>query len=99
MTRIIITTMLSATIRISMTRITATSSTTRFRASSHLAGQIERPNLKLLSRGEDRSSLKYIINVLLLDFEYFIEKNFDLSTKVEPPIFMHLREWGSCNEL
>ena len=51
-------------------------------ASSHLAGQAERPNPTLLSRGEDRSALKYIINVLLLDFEYFIEKNFGLSIRV-----------------
>ena len=42
-------------------------------SSSHLA-QTERPNPKLLSRGGDRSSLKYIISVLLSDFEYFIEK-------------------------
>ena len=26
------------------------------------------------SRGEGRSPLKYIISILLLDFEYFIEK-------------------------
>ena len=58
-----------------------------FRASSHLAGRTERPNPKLLSRGEDRSSLKYIINVLLLDSEYFIEKKFDLSTRVWVSIF------------
>ena len=40
------------------------------RASLHMAGQIERPNPKLLSRGEDKSS------------EYFIEKKFGLSTRV-----------------
>ena len=51
-------------------------------ASSHLAGRTEGPNPKLLSRGEDRSSLKYIINVLLSDSEYFIEKKFDLLTRV-----------------
>ena len=50
--------------------------------SSHLASQVERPNPKLLSRGEDRSPLKYIISVLLLDSEYFIEKRFGLSTRV-----------------
>ena len=44
-------------------------------ASTHLASQVERPNPKLLSRGEDRSPLKYIINVLLSNYEYFIEKN------------------------
>ena len=56
--------------------------TTSIRASSHLAGQAERPNSKLLSKGEDRSPLKYIISVLLSDFEYFIEKKFGLSTRV-----------------
>ena len=53
-----------------------------FRASSDLAGQAERSNPKLFSRGEDRSPLKYIVSVLLLDSEYFIEKKFDLSTRV-----------------
>ena len=52
------------------------------RASSHLVSQAERPNSKLLSKGEDRSSLKYIISVLLLDSKYFIEKKFGLSTRV-----------------
>ena len=51
------------------------------RASSDLAGQAERPNPKL-SKGEDRSPLKYIISVLLSDFEYFIEKRFGLLTRV-----------------
>ena len=54
----------------------------RVTTSSHLASRTERPNPKLLSRGEDRSSLKYIINVLLSDSEYFIDKKFDLSTRV-----------------
>ena len=49
-------------------------------AFSHLAGQT--PNPKLLSRGEDRSSLKYIISVLLSDSEYFIENKFGLLTRV-----------------
>ena len=40
------------------------------------------PNPKLLSRGEDRSPLKYIISVLLSDSKYFIEKKFGLSTRV-----------------
>ena len=57
------------------------------RASSHLASRIERPNPKLLSRGEDKSSLKYIINVFLSNFEYFIEKKFDLSTRVWVSVF------------
>ena len=48
------------------------------RASSHLAGQAERSIPKLLSRGEDRSPLKYIISVFLSDSEYFIEKKFGL---------------------
>ena len=51
-------------------------------AFSHLVSQAKRPNSKFISRGEDRSPLKYIINVLLLDFEYFIEKKFGLSTRV-----------------
>ena len=51
-------------------------------AFSHLATQIERANPKLLSRGEDRSSLKYITKVFLSDFEYFIEKKFGLLTRV-----------------
>ena len=52
------------------------------RASTHLASHIERSNSKLLSRGKDRSSLKYIINVLLSNFEYSIRKKFGLLTKV-----------------
>ena len=52
------------------------------RASAHLAGQSERSNPKLLSRGEDRSPLKYIISVFLLDSEYFIKKKFGLLTTV-----------------
>ena len=52
------------------------------KASSDLAGQAERPNPKLLSKGEDRSPLKYIISVLLSNFKYFIEKKFGLSNKV-----------------
>ena len=56
-------------------------------AFSHLAGPTERPNPKLLSRCEDRSSLKYIISVLLSDSQYFIEKTFDLSTRVWVSIF------------
>ena len=56
-------------------------------AYSHLAGRIERPNPKLLSRGEDRSSLKYIITVFLSDSKYFIEKMFGLSTRVWVPVF------------
>ena len=44
--------------------------------------QAKRPNPKLLSKGEDRSPLKYIINVLLSDFEYFIEKKFGLLIRV-----------------
>ena len=57
------------------------------RASAYLVGQNERPNPKLLSRGEDKGSLKYIISVLLSDFEYFIEKKFDLSTRVWVSVF------------
>ena len=47
-----------------------------------MASQVERPNSKLLSRGEERSPLKYIISVLLSDSEYFIEKKFGLLTRV-----------------
>ena len=53
-----------------------------FRASLHFAGQAKRPNPKLLSRGEDRSPLKYIISVILSDSKYFIEKRFCLLTRV-----------------
>ena len=53
-----------------------------YRASTHLAGQTERLNPKLLSRGEDKSPLKYIISVFLSDFEYFIKKKFGLLTRV-----------------
>ena len=56
--------------------------TLELRASSDLAGQAERPNPKRLSKGEDRSPLKYIISVLLSNSEYFIEKKFGLSTRV-----------------
>ena len=42
--------------------------------SLHYAGQVERL-FKLVTR-EGRSSLKYIMSVLLLDFVYFIEKSF-----------------------
>ena len=52
------------------------------RAPAYLAGQTERSKLKLLSRGEERSPLKYIINVLLSDFEYFIKKKVGLSTRI-----------------
>ena len=47
-----------------------------------MAGQVERQNPKLLSRGEDGSPLKYIISVILSDSKYFIEINFGLSTRV-----------------
>ena len=60
---------------------------TNLPASSHLVGRTERPNPKLHSKGEDRSSLKYIISVLLSDSKYFIEKKFDLSTRVWVSVF------------
>ena len=52
------------------------------RGSSHYVGQVERSLPKLLSRGEGRSPLKYIINVLLSNFEYLIEKKFHLVTRL-----------------
>ena len=52
------------------------------RGSSQFAGQVQRSNPKLLSRGEGRSLLKYDINVLLSIFEYLIDKKFWLSTRV-----------------
>ena len=55
--------------------------------SSHLASQAKRPNPKLLSRGEDKSPLKYIISVLLSYSKYFIEKKFGLSNRVWISIF------------
>ena len=54
---------------------------TILRASSHMAGQVKRPNPKLLSRDEERSPLKYIINIFLSNSEYFIEKN--LASRLE----------------
>ena len=51
-------------------------------ASSHLASLAKRPNPKLLSRGEDKSPLKYIITIFLSNSQYFIEKKFVLSTRV-----------------
>ena len=47
-----------------------------------MAGQVERPNPKLLFKSKERSPLKYIISVLLSDSEYFIGKNFGLLTRV-----------------
>ena len=44
--------------------------------------QIEKPLPKLLSRGQGRSPLKYIMSVLLSYFEYCVEKIFGLSTRV-----------------
>ena len=49
---------------------------------SYYAAKVERLLSKLLSRGEGRSALKYIMNALLSDFEYLIEKKFHLSTRV-----------------
>ena len=57
-------------------------------ASSHLAGRTERPNPKL-SRGEDKSSLKYIISVLLSNSEYFIEKSLTSRLEFGFPFSMH----------
>ena len=57
------------------------------RGSSHYATQAKTPLPKLLSRGERRSPLKYIMDVFLLDFEYFIEKKFGLLIRVWISIF------------
>ena len=46
------------------------------RGSSHYAAQVKRSLPKLLSRGEGRSLLKYIMSVILSDYEYCIEKRF-----------------------
>ena len=51
------------------------------RGSSHYATQAE-GSLSKLSKGEGRSPLKYIMSVLLPDFEYFIEKMIGLLAKV-----------------
>ena len=51
------------------------------RGSSHYVVQVERLLFKLL-QGKGRSPLKYIMSVLLLDFEYFILKKFDLLARV-----------------
>ena len=53
-----------------------------FKGSSHYATQVERPLCKFLLRSKGRSPLKYIMSVLLLDFEYFIEKKLCLLTRV-----------------
>ena len=52
------------------------------RGSSHYTNQIERLLSKLLSKGEERSPLKYIMRVIFLDFEYLIQKRIGLSTRV-----------------
>ena len=52
------------------------------RGSSQYAAHAEMPLSQFLLRGEGRSSLKYIMSVLLSDFEYFIEKKFDLSISI-----------------
>ena len=54
----------------------------KFRGSSQYAAKVERSLPKLTSRGEGKSPLKYIMNILLLDFEYFIEKKFHFLTRV-----------------
>ena len=46
--------------------------------SLHLAGQVERSLSKILLRGGGRSLLKYIMSVLLSNFECFIKKKFSL---------------------
>ena len=58
------------------------------RGSSHYVAQVERLSSKILSRGEERSPLKYIISVLLSNFEYFIEKKCGLWTRVWISIFI-----------
>ena len=64
------------------TLILEINSLTLLRGSSHYTSQVKRLLPKLLSRGEGRSPLKYIMSVLLSYFEYFIEKKFHLSTRV-----------------
>ena len=64
--------------------------------SLHLAGQAERPNPKLLPRGEKRSPLKYVGNVLLSDSKYFSEKSLASQLKFE---FMFLEDQNSCREV
>ena len=46
------------------------------RGFSHLANQAERSLPKLLLREKGKSPLKNTMSVLVLDFEYFIEKKF-----------------------
>ena len=52
------------------------------RGSSHYAGRVQSFLPRLLSRGEGRSPLEYIMSVFLLDFEYFFEKMFGFLTGV-----------------
>ena len=47
-----------------------------------LCCQAKRLLPKLLSKDEGRSSIKYMLSVLLLDFEYLIEKMFGLLARV-----------------
>ena len=67
-----------------------------FRASSHMAGQVERPNPKLLSRGEDRSSL----NILSMHFcqilSILLKKS--LASRLEFG-FLFLEDLNSCREV
>ena len=66
--------------------------------SLHYDVQIERSLPKFLLRGEGRSSLKYIMSVLLSIFEYFVEKKFHLSTRVWVSNFPFLVCPNSCRE-
>ena len=54
---------------------------TTLRNSSYYATQIVKPLSKFVLRGEVKNPLKYIMNIFLLDFEYFIEKK--LASKLE----------------
>ena len=65
------------------------------RGSSHYASQVKRSLSKLLSRGERKNPFKYIMNLLLLDFEYFIQKKFHLSAIVLVPFLVGP---NSCQE-
>ena len=65
------------------------------KGSSHYAGQVERLLSKLFSRGEGRNPLKYIMSVLLLIFEYFIEKSFTSQLEFGFPF---LEDPNSCQE-
>ena len=55
-----------------------------------------------LSASERVSVVSLLLHLHYWPFTKFGATSFnesEFACKVEPPIFVHLREWGSCNEL